>query len=77
MAARNPGVQSTTLLDVPPSGARITLERWVADRGFPVYRARQIFRRLWQAPVAVYDPRDGSAEAYTILAQEVISRAER
>lgn len=33
--------------------------------------------RLWQAPVAVYESRDGSAEAYATLAQEVISRAER
>ena len=52
MAARNPRVQSTTLLDVSPSSARITLERWVADQGLPIYRARQIFRRLWQSPVA-------------------------
>ena len=51
MSARNPQVQSTTLLDVPPSGARLTLERWVADRGFPAYRARQIHRHLWQVPV--------------------------
>src|SRR6188472_3779349 len=54
MAARNPRVQSTTLLDLPPTTARSIVMEWVADRGFPVYRARQIFRRLWQAPVATW-----------------------
>jgi 23S rRNA (adenine2503-C2)-methyltransferase len=52
MAARSPDVHSNTLLDVPPSSARTTVERWVAGRGLPAYRARQIHRRLWQLPIA-------------------------
>ena len=40
------------LLDRPPAAARDLLAAWVAGRGLPAYRAGQIFRRLWQAPVA-------------------------
>src|SRR5215216_928976 len=54
MAARSPGFHSNTLLDVPPSSARTTVERWVAGRGLPAYRARQIHRRLWQLPIATW-----------------------
>src|SRR4051812_45373774 len=39
------------LLDAPFARAREMLRVWVAERGLPGYRARQIFRRLWQAPV--------------------------
>ncbi|HEV8454200.1 MAG TPA: 23S rRNA (adenine(2503)-C(2))-methyltransferase RlmN [Gemmatimonadales bacterium] len=39
------------LLDQIPSAARDTLQRWVAARGHPAYRAGQILRRLWQAPL--------------------------
>jgi len=41
-----------SLLDVIPDASRETLERWVAGRGLPGYRAAQIARRLWTAPVA-------------------------
>ncbi|MGH7499607.1 MAG: 23S rRNA (adenine(2503)-C(2))-methyltransferase RlmN [Gemmatimonadales bacterium] len=41
----------TTLLDLPPATARDRLQRWVAERNLPVYRAAQLERRLWQAPV--------------------------
>lgn len=39
-----------SLLDLPPSLARVRLEAWVAGRGLPGYRAGQILRRLWAAP---------------------------
>jgi 23S rRNA (adenine2503-C2)-methyltransferase len=63
MAARTVNASGNTLLDVPPSGARTNLERWVADRGLPAYRARQIHRRLWQLPIATW------AEATDLPAQ--------
>jgi 23S rRNA (adenine2503-C2)-methyltransferase len=47
-------LESASVLDLPPATARSIVMDWVADRGFPVYRARQIFRRLWQAPVATW-----------------------
>jgi len=40
-----------TLLDQSPADSKESLERWARDRGLPAYRARQIHRRLWQAPV--------------------------
>jgi 23S rRNA (adenine2503-C2)-methyltransferase len=43
------------LLDLTPNGARSVLDRWVAERGLPAYRAGQIHRRLWQAPVDSWD----------------------
>ena len=42
------------LLDRTPAAARDLLASWVAERGLPAYRAGQIFRRLWQAPVAAW-----------------------
>jgi 23S rRNA (adenine2503-C2)-methyltransferase len=39
------------LLDLTPAAAGERLTRWVAERGLPAYRARQMLRRLWQAPV--------------------------
>jgi 23S rRNA (adenine2503-C2)-methyltransferase len=47
-------LESASVLDLPPATARSIVMDWVADRGFPVYRARQILRRLWQAPVATW-----------------------
>ena len=40
-----------SLLDQTPVAARETLRRWVAEQGHPAYRAGQILRRLWQAPL--------------------------
>ena len=39
------------LLDLAPSAALTLLRQWVADQGLPGYRAAQLLRRLWQAPV--------------------------
>jgi 23S rRNA (adenine2503-C2)-methyltransferase len=50
-AAPHPPVN---LLDRTPAAARDLLASWVAGRGLPAYRAGQIFRRLWQAPVAAW-----------------------
>jgi 23S rRNA (adenine2503-C2)-methyltransferase len=41
----------SNLLDQAPGAAQDILSRWVAERGLPSYRASQILRRLWQAPV--------------------------
>jgi 23S rRNA (adenine2503-C2)-methyltransferase len=40
-----------TLLDLAPADARAALTRWAVDRGLPRYRADQLMRRLWVAPV--------------------------
>ncbi len=40
------------LLDVTPAAARVALMEWLAARGEPAYRLRQILPRLWQRPVA-------------------------
>jgi 23S rRNA (adenine2503-C2)-methyltransferase len=39
------------LLNLTPEAARKALVDWVAERGLPSYRAGQMLRRLWQAPV--------------------------
>ena len=44
-----------SLLTLPPDTAREMVARWVAKRGLPGYRAGQIVRRLWQAPVASWE----------------------
>ncbi len=41
----------TNLLNLSPADARAALEAFFAERGEPLYRARQVARRLWQAPV--------------------------
>jgi 23S rRNA (adenine2503-C2)-methyltransferase len=41
-----------SLLDLAPDAARARVREWVAAEGLPPYRAEQIFRRLWIAPVA-------------------------
>jgi 23S rRNA (adenine2503-C2)-methyltransferase len=42
---------ASTLLDSTPEVAAQTLRRWGEERGLPSYRAGQIHRRLWTAPV--------------------------
>jgi 23S rRNA (adenine2503-C2)-methyltransferase len=41
----------TNLLNLTPERATAALETFFRDRGDPVYRARQVARHLWQAPV--------------------------
>jgi 23S rRNA (adenine2503-C2)-methyltransferase len=43
---------ATSLLDLSPADARTRLVAWTADAGLPVYRAGQLLRRLWIAPIA-------------------------
>ena len=43
-----------SLLDLAPDDARARLRAWVADEGLAAYRAEQIVRRLWTAPVAAW-----------------------
>ncbi len=40
------------LLDLTPAAAEERLRAFFAGRGEPAYRAKQVARRLWQAPVA-------------------------
>jgi 23S rRNA (adenine2503-C2)-methyltransferase len=40
-----------SLLDLPPAASLEVLQRWVRDQELPGYRAQQMHRRLWQAPV--------------------------
>ena len=42
----------TDLLSLTPDGARTALAEWLATRGEPAYRVRQILPRLWERPVA-------------------------
>ncbi len=50
-AAARASASATNLLDQTPIGAAETLRGWVDQQGLPSYRANQILRRLWQAPV--------------------------
>ncbi len=43
---------ATTLLDLDPPTALARVQSWTTERGLPAYRARQILRRLWVAPIA-------------------------
>ncbi len=44
-------MHKTNLLNLTPEHAHATLEAFFRDRGEPIYRAGQVSRRLWQAPV--------------------------
>jgi 23S rRNA (adenine2503-C2)-methyltransferase len=41
----------TDLLSLTPEAGRAKIAEWLAARGEPAYRARQVFVRLWQRPV--------------------------
>src|SRR5438046_6776493 len=43
------------LLNLAPDAARAALIHWLADRGEPAYRTRQVLPRLWKRPVASWD----------------------
>jgi 23S rRNA (adenine2503-C2)-methyltransferase len=45
---------AATLLDLTPSDAKHALEKWVAQHRLPGYRAAQLHRRLWQAPIGAW-----------------------
>src|SRR5437867_3963181 len=43
------------LLSLVPDAARTALAQWLAERGEPAYRARQVLPRLWEQPVGSWD----------------------
>ncbi len=43
------------LLDLEPEAALARLRTWFTNRDEPVYRAPQVFGRLWQRPVGTFD----------------------
>src|SRR6185436_7178101 len=45
---------TAVLLDQTPSQAAETLRAWVTAHGLPAYRAGQLHRRLWTAPVGAW-----------------------
>jgi 23S rRNA (adenine2503-C2)-methyltransferase len=42
-------------LNLTPDQARLTLTTWLAERGEPAYRAKQILPRLWRRPVGSWE----------------------
>ncbi len=42
------------ILEMTPDAARARLRDWVGVAGLPAYRADQLMRRLWMAPVATW-----------------------
>ncbi|MBA2627662.1 MAG: 23S rRNA (adenine(2503)-C(2))-methyltransferase RlmN [Gemmatimonadales bacterium] len=45
-------IPAVDLLRLTPDAARAKIGDWIAAHGLPAYRASQILRRLWVAPVA-------------------------
>jgi 23S rRNA (adenine2503-C2)-methyltransferase len=70
----SPSLRTSTpagrLLDQTPAAARDTLRQWVAERGYPAYRAGQILRRLWQAPLESWS---GASDLPVVLRAELES----
>ena len=54
MSPHDPNTGLPTLLDLAPAAAAQGVRDWVAGQGLPAYRAGQIQRRLWTAPVAAW-----------------------
>jgi len=46
--------EPASLLDLTPDAAALRLRQWVGEEGLPSYRAGQIHRRLWVAPIAAW-----------------------
>lgn len=58
----------TDLLGLTPEAARAALGEWLAARGEPAYRLRQVLPRLWQRPVGSWaDATDLSVSLRTVL----------
>ncbi len=59
---------SVDLLSLTPQAAGAALGEWLAERGEPPYRVRQVFPRLWQRPVGCWaDATDLPAPLRTAL----------
>ena len=75
-----------TILDLTPAQSAVELERWVGAEGLPKYRAAQLLRRLWVAPVGSWEEatelpkalRDRLQGAYPLprLAAEVVQQSQ-
>jgi len=65
------GAGTLNLLDLTPASARAVLVDWVAERELPSYRAGQMHRRLWQAPVESWEQ---ATELPTALRTELGAR---
>ena len=50
-----PSMSKINLLNLTPADADSVLEAFFRDRGEPLYRARQVARRLWQTPVRSFE----------------------
>ena len=44
----------TELLSLTPEAAQAAVGEWLAARGEPAYRVRQVLPRLWQRPVGTW-----------------------
>ena len=53
--AEAPADSRENLLDLPPKAAEARLKRFFESIGQPAYRAKQVVRNLWVAPVASFD----------------------
>jgi 23S rRNA (adenine2503-C2)-methyltransferase len=70
------------LLDLTPADALGALQRFCEAEGLPAYRAKQIHRRLWQAPVRTFAEmvelpkavRDSLEQSFEIPSLELITR---
>jgi 23S rRNA (adenine2503-C2)-methyltransferase len=56
------------LLSLRPADALERISQWLAGRGEPAYRARQILPRLWQRPVASWED---ATDLPTVLRHEL------
>ncbi|HXH63508.1 MAG TPA: hypothetical protein VNG95_04935, partial [Gemmatimonadales bacterium] len=60
----------TDLLSLTPDAAAAAIAGWLAARGEPAYRVRQITPRLWQRPAATWtDATDLPAPLRAALAE--------
>jgi 23S rRNA (adenine2503-C2)-methyltransferase len=46
--------EKINLLNLLPADAAEALDEWARAEGLPAYRARQVMRRVWQAPAATF-----------------------
>jgi 23S rRNA (adenine2503-C2)-methyltransferase len=60
-----------TLLDHTPAEAATVIGRWVKERRLPGYRAGQIHRRLWVAPIGSWED---ASELPALLREELAAR---
>jgi 23S rRNA (adenine2503-C2)-methyltransferase len=78
--------KNATILDLAPAEAAAELTQWAKASGLPAYRATQLLRRLWVAPIGSWQEatelpktmRDQLDSAYPLprLAAEVIQQSQ-